>query len=192
MANKGTVFERDMSRHLSRWWSDGERDDIFWKTGGSGNRATQRRKTGKATAGGYGDIMSQSGEGSELLQCVVLELKKGYTTRSLAEVMDLNRTSAVSVWEEWIAKNMLCVEVNGLYAWAIISCKTRRQALWTCPAWLLDDLGISLDDFPDHLIVNHSFRYKSHNYRESVVQIPLEKFLCVVKPSDFIRLSRLV
>jgi len=39
---KGGEFERDISRFLSRWWTYGERDDVFWRTSASGARATTR------------------------------------------------------------------------------------------------------------------------------------------------------
>lgn len=48
---KGSVFEREICKALGRWWTDGERDDIFWRTAGSGARATCRLERGKVLRG---------------------------------------------------------------------------------------------------------------------------------------------
>jgi len=41
---KGSSFEREICTILSKWWTNNERDDVFWRTAGSGARATTRSK----------------------------------------------------------------------------------------------------------------------------------------------------
>lgn len=96
---KGGSFERDMCKSLSIWWSRGIRDDIFWRTAGSGARATQRAKQGKITSLSYGDVTSNHPFGKTLLDQFVIEIKRGYTSEkskkskrfiSLLDMIDTN------------------------------------------------------------------------------------------------------
>jgi len=45
---KGSQNEREKSREWSLWFSEGKREDLFWRTN-SGAMATQRGKKGKTT-----------------------------------------------------------------------------------------------------------------------------------------------
>ena len=75
---KGPQFERDFCKELSLWFSQGVRDDIFWRTAGSGAMATTRRKAGKDVRNHEGDICAIDETGQHFIRLVVLELKKGY------------------------------------------------------------------------------------------------------------------
>lgn len=76
---KGGQNERTKCKQWSLWWSDGERDDVFWRTSGSGARATQRAKTGQETTGSYGDMGYIDVEGKPFLDVFTVEFKKGYS-----------------------------------------------------------------------------------------------------------------
>jgi len=80
-SSKGSAFERKVCSQLSLWWSDGEDDDIFYRTAGSGARATARSKRGKKTENSYGDVGYTKPEGKPLIDLLLLELKRGYTTQ---------------------------------------------------------------------------------------------------------------
>lgn len=41
---KGSKFERDISKLLSKWWSKNERSDLFWRTINSGAMFTNNKK----------------------------------------------------------------------------------------------------------------------------------------------------
>lgn len=75
---KGSDFERLVCKQLSLWWSDGKNDDIFWRTAGSGARATNRAKQAKSTVAGHGDILAYHSDGEPLLRLFCFELKRGY------------------------------------------------------------------------------------------------------------------
>ena len=79
--NKGSGFERDICRLLSKWWTDDERDDIFWLTAGSGARATTRSKSNKKTANQYGDVTFIDELGKPLIDLCLFELKRGYSSK---------------------------------------------------------------------------------------------------------------
>jgi len=76
---KGSANERSKCKDWSLWWTEGQRDDIFWRTSGSGSRAKVRAKAGKTTAGSYGDIMAIDPIGEPLIEVCTIELKKGYS-----------------------------------------------------------------------------------------------------------------
>lgn len=78
---KGQDFEREICTDLSIWFSRGIRDDIFWRTAGSGARATQRAKKGKTTSNNYADVTSTHPYGNALLEKFVISIKRGYTAK---------------------------------------------------------------------------------------------------------------
>lgn len=75
--NKGSSFERKICKRLSLWWTNGERDDVFWRSAQSGGRATFRAQKGKTTFGSYGDIAAVDPIGLPLLKVFTMELKRG-------------------------------------------------------------------------------------------------------------------
>lgn len=88
-SKKGSKFERDMCKRLSMWYSHEKRDDIFWRTAGSGARATVRMKQGKMTADSAGDISALHPSGKRLTRLCIFELKRGYSAK--------NRSRGVSI-----------------------------------------------------------------------------------------------
>jgi hypothetical protein len=75
---KGGGYERDKCKELSLWWTGGERDDVFWRTPGSGARATTRMKIGVDTADSAGDMLSIDETGKPLTHKCLFEFKRGY------------------------------------------------------------------------------------------------------------------
>lgn len=84
---KGGNFERELSVMLSLWWSDGKRDDIFYRSAGSGSRFTSRRKGGKDTFLQGGDIVATDAEGEPLMKALLIEAKTGYGTKVNGEIV---------------------------------------------------------------------------------------------------------
>ena len=80
-SSKGAKFEREICKALSLWWSEGKRDDIFWRTPGSGARATTRRKKGKHTADSTADVMSSHEDGKPFTKVCLSEIKRGYSDK---------------------------------------------------------------------------------------------------------------
>lgn len=87
-SSKGSQFERAICKKLSLWWSDGETDDIFWRSQTSGGRATLRRKKGKTTYGSYGDIAAVDPRGTPLIKLWTIELKRGKSHGSPWEMLE--------------------------------------------------------------------------------------------------------
>jgi len=82
---KGQDNERDLCRQFSLWWTAGLRDDVFWRTAGSGARARVRTDSGKNVLRGYGDMMAEDPIGHPLINTCTFEFKKGYGALSLLD-----------------------------------------------------------------------------------------------------------
>ena len=78
---KGGGFEREIAVLLSKWWTEGERDDVFGRSDGSGGRFTARKKRGKDTANQGGDITFIDSIGEPLIAAWSIEAKTGYGTK---------------------------------------------------------------------------------------------------------------
>ena len=99
---KGSNFEREICKQLSLWWTDGKRDDIFWRTSASGAMAKVRSKTKQKTFGQYGDVQAIDPIGQPLMDLVTIELKRGYTKSTLSDFVDLPERCKKSCYEKFI------------------------------------------------------------------------------------------
>jgi hypothetical protein len=77
-AAKGSSFEREICKELSWWWTGGERDDVFWRTSGSGARATTRSKKKLYTHDQHGDVHCCDPVGQIFTKLFCVEIKRGY------------------------------------------------------------------------------------------------------------------
>jgi hypothetical protein len=72
---KGGDFERRICKELSLWMSDGREKNVFWRTAGSGSRATGASKKGEQNRTQAGDVSAVHPAGAWLIDHFVLELK---------------------------------------------------------------------------------------------------------------------
>jgi hypothetical protein len=186
-AGKGSSFEREICRLLSVWWTgDSDADVIFWRTSQSGGRATARRKTGRRTAAAHcGDLAAIAASGEPLTRAVVFELKRGYRTAALHDLLDRPVRAAAQVWEEWIAQAQEASANAGTRYWAVIHRRDRRECLIVVPRALLWNLGFNdpAADFPPPVVdaVVELTAGKKKN-RVGLVAMPLGAFLAAVTP----------
>lgn len=96
--SKGNSFERFICKKLSLWFTENERDDVFFRSASSGAMATQRFKKGKNTSGQQGDITSTDSEGIKFIKKFSIELKS-YKDFSLDFLVYKNK-SLIHVWWE--------------------------------------------------------------------------------------------
>lgn len=75
---KGGSFENEVACILSLWFTEGKRDDVFCRTGGSGARFTVRKKRGKGTENQAGDLTFSDLMGEPLIKIWNIECKTGY------------------------------------------------------------------------------------------------------------------
>lgn len=131
-ARKGSAFERKICKELSVWWAG--REDVFWRTAGSGARATTRSKKQKKTAGSYGDVSVIDPVGLPLIDALVIELKCGYGDKTLHDLLDTPNGRKRPTIFQWIDHAMGGCEEAGALSWLVIHQRTRRDALvYTSP-----------------------------------------------------------
>lgn len=127
---KGSQFEREVCRDLSRWWTqDEDRDDVFWRSSNSGGRATVRGRRGKKTHGQAGDIAATDPIGGPLLQFITIEAKRGYSSHTIAELLDRPKGAAQQMWEAWIQQAVEAAQRNGSFSWMIIAKRDKRDRI---------------------------------------------------------------
>lgn len=130
---KGSSYEREVCKQLGKWWSGGERDDIFWRTAGSGARATCRFRKGQSTAGQYGDVSAIDSIGEPLLQVFSIELKRGYSANSFGDMFDFPAKAKKQKWEVFYSQAKASAEASGARYWMLIWRRDRRKALVFMP-----------------------------------------------------------
>jgi len=111
--NKGSQFERDIARRLSKWWmNDNSQDDVFWRTDSSGGRFTQRAKQGKDTVNAAGDISSRCVEGDIFVKNFTVEIKRGYNKLDFLILLDKpsNKNHTFIGW--WVKLILECTARN--------------------------------------------------------------------------------
>ncbi len=180
---KGSQFERDLCTMLGRWWTDGQRDDVFWRSTISGGRATIRADKGKQTYGQAGDVQAVDPVGEPLLKVVTIEAKRGYSGVSLGDLLDLPDGSK-SIWFDWFAQAERSWEQARSCSWLLIVKKDRRCILAVIPSALYVLLvGVNSDlarAFP---------RMKIRVNNRSLVALRLPDFLKRVRPIDIRKIA---
>ncbi len=150
-SSKGSTYERDMCRQLSLWWTADARDDVFWRTSGSGARAKVRGRSGAATAGQHGDIGATDPIGAPLIDIFTIELKRGYSEYTFQDLIDRNPTAGVQEWERFLLQTIESQEQAGSLSWLLITRRDRRRALVWVPWWMLrtlQDVGAFGEHYP--------------------------------------------
>jgi len=125
---KGSAFERSIATALSLWWSGNYRDDWFYRTAGSGGRATMRAKRGKTTSNSAGDIGATTPEGGKLLSVVTYELKRGYNGTNLQDLID--KPDGPAIIRKFLDQAKDSAALAGTKLWAIIWRRDRREPIF--------------------------------------------------------------
>lgn len=177
---KGSQFERDICKQLSLWWTHGEDDNIFWRTPGSGGRATARHKTGKNVKAA-GDVSAVGIEGRELLKEVTIEIKRGYSKNTFADMVETSEhaNAKASVFEQFVKQAQEQAGKMGTDFWWLISKRDRRRTIITMPSGLYDQLEDELyRAYPACTI---------ETIEGDLFICPFDNFLSLISPEYFIR-----
>lgn len=154
-AKKGSAFERHVCKQLSRWWSNGKRDDIFWRSSQSGGRATQRAKKGQRTFGSYGDVAAVDPCGQPLLNVFTIELKRGNSHGTPADLLDFKQDNSRHTWVKCLKQAIKSHLQAGSKSWLLIMRRDKREAvvyletamlkrLMEKPAWGMNTIRFAL------------------------------------------------
>lgn len=176
MAKKGGEYERFICKLLGRWWTGGQRDDVFWRTSQSGGRATTRQKRGVKTFGQSADICATDPLGLPLLKVFALELKRGYTKFTPFDVADKPTTAKSQVFEDWVAQAARSQSQSGSLYWAIIFKRDKRDSMIAMPTSAACHFGLQKAK-------GAVLRFKSEGKLRNVTVIRLSDFLTLVTPA---------
>ena len=151
MANKtgkGPAFERWLCGELSKWWTGDPNcnDCLFWRTAGSGARATTRAKVGKETSCHHGDILAVDERGKPLTNLLCIELKRGYNRATIQDLIDRPAAAKIQTYEGWIGKLRSTAKQSGRPYWLLIVKRDRREALMLLPWYLHAFLAPEITD----------------------------------------------
>lgn len=168
---KGGAYERELCKQLSLWWTNGKRTDVFWRTAGSGARATVRSRCRQDTFGSYGDIMAIDPIGQPLIDCFTIEVKRGYSSHTFADLITPGK--AKPMYEQWIDKVLKTYKASGSWTWALIHKRDHRLPVVMLPygSFSYFDLEASIE--PISII---------HTMQISIACCRLEDFLQGVEP----------
>lgn len=189
-SRKGSAFEREVCKRLSEWWTADARSDVFWRTTTSGARATNRAAKGQSTYGQYGDIQATDPMGEPLLKLICFELKCGYPTVSVGDLLDT--VNGGKVWNEWIKKAKRSAEGAKSCHWMIVFKKGRRQSMAIYPKGLHDEferIGTVLENG-----LRSCGWFRCPGVAEVVgdlIVAPLEDFLEAASPGEIYAITRL-
>lgn len=197
-SSKGGAFEREMCVRLSKWWTGGARDDIFWRSATSGGRATIRARMGKSTFGQHGDIQAVDPIGQPLTKLCTIEMKRGYTSQTFADLID--KPNGPSQWRDFICQVRRERSSAGTPFWLLIVRRDRREPCIFMPRRLYSMLKAARPkawgDFKSPrtsvLLDFESSGEGSKSSRLSVVGLHLDDFFDRVSDADILNISALM
>ena len=182
MQRKGSNYEREIAKKLSLWWSQGRRDDLCWRTAGSGARAHVRAKQDKLTEGHHGDLAATSSEMEPFFKLVTIEIKRGYnnTANLLNLLLDGNKkTKSKNTYNSFIIQSIAAAYRSGTRYWMLIHKPDRKEPIVFIPA--------SFD-----IIMGFFFEKKMKPYAKITTKVteffivPLDRFLQIAEPHEFV------
>lgn len=185
--DKGIQFERKICVELSKWWTNGKDDSVFWRSNASGARATVRAKKGKKTAGQYGDITAIDPVGEPFLAMSPVEAKRGYPKVSVHDILDQQKgRKQVPEFEQWIQQAQQAAKDSPTaVGWLLITSRYQKQTLVWFPAKLgrlLFEQGAQLDTAPIRIHLIHG--------KKNICGVTLTSFLKIVQPQHYINLHK--
>lgn len=160
--NKGGQFEREMAVAFSEWWTWDKNPDIFWRTHGSGARATTRQRRGIRTDGQYGDLCANDPEGRLFLKVFTVSLKRGqHMGTTIQDLIDMPARIKERKFERWIEEAVEQAGFAESLSWLIVFRRDQKRAIVILPKemWkqisknLVPECRISLASFPPLVVV---------------------------------------
>lgn len=188
--NKGSKFEREICKLFSLWWTDRERDDVFWRTSNSGGRATFRAKKGRGTFGQYGDIQATDAIGQPLINVCNIEIKRGYSDQTMFNLLDRLPHHVESGFEKFVLQAEADREKADTFTWLLIVKRDGKNTIVFLPRklWraLSSEEGVYLGDCK--MLVKSRTRFTDGKAR-TLYGMTLNDFFDYVRPIDFQRID---
>jgi hypothetical protein len=121
---KGSNFEREISKMLSMWVTEGNRDDVLWKSQNSGGRHTVRKKKNLETANQEGDITYTDELGKPFAELFCTECKN-YKDLNIWSMIEDKNVGLLSFW------NTLC-KIKTKKQFILIAKQNRKPTILLC------------------------------------------------------------
>ena len=131
--NKGNVFERQVAKQLSLWYSVERNDAVFYRTASSGTRGTQRFKRGQSAINSAGDLSFLHSEGEPFLQCCAVEIKSGYPAATINRSLSSTKPELLSFFTQAYES----AHQAGVPCWMVIHKLDHQPPLLYCNVFLL-------------------------------------------------------
>jgi len=162
---KGRSFEKEIAKELSLWWSNNEKEDVFYCTAGSGSRFTSRKKQGKDTSFSCGDIGLTDPMGKPLLDLLSIEIKRGYSDKlDLLSFVDSKNKNHELL--DWILKAKKEVLEAKRQDFIIIFKRDRKEKMVCVSNKFIKKMDIKIESGREIIMVFHSVRYRLINYSD--------------------------
>lgn len=182
-ARKGSQFERAICKELSKWWTGGNRDDVFWRSSQSGGRATVRGRKGQTTAGSYGDIAALDHVGQPLIQCFTIELKRGKSHGYADELIECSeRPKKICKFLETLSQTYEAHVLAKSLSWLLIVKRDHRLPMVYLREAVAARLAPTLLEVPCSI-------YRAEfaaPFTVRIVGVPLRRFMREMNPSEII------
>ncbi|MFB5623237.1 MAG: hypothetical protein ACE5RH_04525 [Nitrosarchaeum sp.] len=198
---KGNKFEIKTCRRFSKWFSNGERDDLFWHTSGSGATATnQMRNKSFAMANSCGDMCYLDAIGKPLCELALFEFKSGYTEKikkdkngklkkttgkkiSITDLLDSKNRKNEPLLIEWIRKAQNESKKHNRKHSIIVFARDRRSG---CIVFHQNTWDMLSENNGRHFIHPHDGVICFINYKDlNLVVLKLNDFFAWCHPKAF-------
>jgi hypothetical protein len=154
---KGSNFERRVCKELSLWVTNGNREDVFWRSAMSGGRATIAKRRGVNLRRQAGDITATAPEGHVLTDRFFIEVKHvrsldflSFFTRSTGSLAKFWMTAKREARKHGL-KPMIIAKQNGLPTIVVLPLNsieqfsnlpsaTRRIRFGAVEVWLYEEV----------------------------------------------------
>ena len=153
MANKGSSFERDISKFLSKWLTGSEKPYQFWRTPGSGSLCTIHEEN----TGLSGDIRALTSDAKFLTNVFSIECKTGYPSTSFWQLFsDTKGFKIREFWEQATKDARKATKIPML-----IYRKKGKKPLMGLASGVLDQIIGLRNPYPyNYMIVNFRSEYE--------------------------------
>lgn len=88
-----------------------------------------RAKQGKRTGQGHGDIAATDPMGAPLLELLTIELKRGYSSHSLADLLDTLPHHKPRLVAQFVAQAMRAAHEAGTPGWMLVHRRDQKAAM---------------------------------------------------------------
>lgn len=174
---KGSAFERMVCKRLSLLLSNGERDDLFWRSAMSGGRATVLFNRGADVSNQAGDISAISPLGAKFVDRFFVECKS-YKTFELDTFLYSGKGRFATFWKT------ADQEASKYNKFPMLIAKENRRPVIVCvQAWATNWFGLSINPLFTAPGANGLVAYDFDRFTEAVDVQGLNKHLNIKVPN---------